>query len=431
MITLTDKKSLLSEFKRDQLNKSLTMFEWNGLPDTLPAVELEKQLQINGYSIIAKVDGNLYAFQGGFSGQDPYQRPTIAIVNNPALKNHDEFVIDKDCVVILNDDMKQGLRKIYEYYGQRLIENQITMLMTDYNLRMPFTISSNDDSTTQSAKEYLQKIIDGSLGVIGEQRLFKSLQVTATSGKQVSTFADLYGYQQFIMAQLNNTIGLATNNNMKRERLTTNEIEVNKNASYPLVDNMLRNRQEAAAAINKMFDTDITVQYSSIWAGNDNDDVDNDNSDNDNNDAKTNVIDKPSDSDNVDTINNDNDPENQDQDEPEKDSDPVNANDDGINDNDNNAGSDDKSANSSDEQSEEKPKPDEQNQSEDDSDNTPADDETVKKTRKDTTTDKEKSEVDDEPADDDNNSDDEDSSDQPSDDDNGSSNDDKKEKVKK
>lgn len=273
MIQLTDKHKLLKQFKNNQLNKSLTMFEWSNLPDTIPAVELEKMLQINGYAVLAEYQGKLYAFQAGFSGQDPYNQPTKAIVNNPALKNNTTYTIGEDCIVIKNDDMKQGLNGIYEYYGQRLIENQITMLMTDYNLRMPFTISSSDDQTTQSAKMYLKKIIDGSLGVIGEQKLFKALSVTPTNSKQTATFADLYGYQQFIIAQLNNTIGLATNNNMKRERLTTNEIEVNKNASYPLVDNMLKNRQQAVDAINKMFDVDISVEYGSIWRGiNDNSD---------------------------------------------------------------------------------------------------------------------------------------------------------------
>lgn len=265
MINLTDKHGLLKQFKDAQLNKSLTMFEWNNLPETLPAVELEKMLQINGYAVIAEYQGKVYAFQGGFSGQDVYNRPTKVIVNNPALQNNSTYTINEDCVVIMNDDMKQGLIKIYEYFGQRLIENQITMLMTDYNLRMPFTISSSDDATTQSAKEYLNKIIDGSLGVIGEQKLFKALSVTPTNNKTTASFADLYGYQQFILAQLNNTIGLATNNNMKRERLTTNEIEINKNASYPLVDNMLKNRQQAVEKINSMFGLDITVGYSSIW----------------------------------------------------------------------------------------------------------------------------------------------------------------------
>lgn len=279
-IPITNKKEQLSKFRADMLNKSLTMFEWKNLPDTLPAVEIEKQLQTNGYSIIAKVQGNIYAFQGGFSGQDPYNQPTKAIVNNPSLNYNGTFTINDDCVIIKNDDMQQGLIHIYNKYGTLLIENQITMLMTDYNYRMPFTISSKDDSTTQSAREYLQKVIDGSLGVIGEAKLFDALKVTPTNNKGVNSFADLYGYQQFIEAQLNNTIGLATNNNMKRERLTTNEIEVNKNASYPLIDNMLRNRKNAVEKINKMFDLDIDVEFSSIWNGTNEDDNNGNNGDN-------------------------------------------------------------------------------------------------------------------------------------------------------
>lgn len=278
-IPITNKKEQLSKFRADMLNKSLTMFEWKNLPDTLPAVEIEKQLQTNGYSIIAKVQGNIYAFQGGFSGQDPYNQPTKAIVNNPSLNYNGTFTINEDCVIIKNDDMQQGLIHIYNKYGTLLIENQITMLMTDYNYRIPFTISSKDDTTTQSAREYLQKIIDGSLGVIGEAKLFDALKVTPTNNKGVNSFADLYGYQQFIEAQLNNTIGLATNNNMKRERLTTNEIEVNKNASYPLIDNMLRNRKQAVEKINKMFDLDIDVEFSSIWNGTNEDDSNGNNGD--------------------------------------------------------------------------------------------------------------------------------------------------------
>ena len=279
-IPITNKKEQLSKFRADMLNKSLTMFEWKNLPDTLPAVEIEKQLQTNGYSIIAKVKGNIYAFQGGFSGQDPYNQPTKAIVNNPSLNYNGTFNINEDCVIIKNDDMQQGLIHIYNKYGTLLIENQITMLMTDYNYRMPFTISSKEDTTTQSAREYLQKIIDGSLGVIGEAKLFDALKVTPTNNKGVNSFADLYGYQQFIEAQLNNTIGLATNNNMKRERLTTNEIEVNKNASYPLIDNMLRNRKQAVEKINQMFDLDVDVEFSSIWNGTNEDDNNGSNGDN-------------------------------------------------------------------------------------------------------------------------------------------------------
>ena len=378
MIQLTDKHKLLKQFKSNQLNKSLTMFEWSNLPETIPAVELEKMLQINGYAVIAEYQGKLYAFQAGFSGQDPYNQPTKALVNNPALKNNTTYTIGENCIVIKNDDMKQGLNGIYEYYGQRLIENQITMLMTDYNLRMPFTISSSDDQTTQSAKMYLKKIIDGSLGVIGEQKLFKALSVTPTNSKQTATFSDLYGYQQFIIAQLNNTIGLATNNNMKRERLTTNEIEVNKNASYPLVDNMLKNRQQAVEAINEMFDVDISVEYSSIWRGI-NDNSDNSISDNGNNENNDSVPDN----DNVITVNSDK---------------AVNADDelDGNSDSDNSSNGVNQSSTSGNEQPEETNKKSEQPADENGTETPQPDNEPTKETRE---TSKEK--VDNEPENDD------------------------------
>lgn len=282
MIDLTDKKRQLSNFKAVMFDKTLTMFDWEGLPESLPAVELEKLLQLNGFAVIAKYEGKLYAFDAGFKGQNVYNRPTHAIINNPALHFSATLELDKDCVLIKNDDMQQGLTKVYDKYGQLLIENEITMLINDYNKRIPFTISASDDATIASAKAYLQKIIDGSIGVIGENKLFKSLNINQAATTSVTDFADLYGYHQFLTAELNNLIGLATNNNMKRERLTTNEIEVNKNASYPFTDNMLRNRQTAVTKINELFDTDIKVEYSSIWGSN-NGNVDSSNNDSDSN----------------------------------------------------------------------------------------------------------------------------------------------------
>ena len=282
MIDLTDKKRQLSNFKAIMFDKTLSMFDWDGLPDSLPAVELEKLLQLNGFAVIAKYEGELYAFNAGFKGQNVYGKPTHAIISNPALNFNATLELDKDCVLIKNDDMQKGLTSVYDKYGQLLIENEITMLINDYNKRIPFTISASDDATIASAKTYLQKIIDGSIGVIGENKLFKSLNINQAATTSVTDFADLYGYHQFLTAELNNLIGLATNNNMKRERLTTNEIEVNKNASYPFTDNMLRNRQTAVDKINKLFDTDIKVEYSSIWGSN-NANVDSSNNDSDSN----------------------------------------------------------------------------------------------------------------------------------------------------
>ena len=276
MYDLTDKKTCLHDFVLNMLNKTLTMFEYEGLPPTMPAVELEKLLQRNGYAVIAKyTDGQLYAFKAGFSGQDVYGRPTQAIINNPALKWSATLDINKDCVVILNNDMKKPITDFFVHYGTLLNENELTMLLSDYNKRIQTLISANDDNTIDNANAYLQKIINGSLGVIGESKLFDSLKIQDSGKGSTTQFTDLVQYQQYLLATLNNEIGLATNSNMKKERLTSNEVDVNQNATYPLVDNMIKNRQNGLELLQSIFGVTATVKFNSIWSSDDTDrDVD-------------------------------------------------------------------------------------------------------------------------------------------------------------
>lgn len=276
MYDLTDKKTCLHDFVLNMLNKTLTMFEYEGLPPTMPAVELEKLLQKNGYAVIAKyTDGNLYAFKAGFAGQDVYGRPTQAIINNPALKWSATLDINKECVVILNNDMKKPITDFFVHYGTLLNENELTMLLSDYNKRIQTLISANDDNTIDNANAYLQKIINGSLGVIGESKLFDSLKIQDSGKGSTTQFTDLVQYQQYLLATLNNEIGLATNSNMKKERLTSNEVDVNQNATYPLVDNMIKNRQNGLELLQSIFGVAATVKFNSIWSSDDTDrDVD-------------------------------------------------------------------------------------------------------------------------------------------------------------
>lgn len=276
MYDLTDKKTCLHDFVLNMLNKTLTMFEYEGLPPTMPAVELEKLLQRNGYAVIAKyTDGQLYAFKAGFAGQDVYGRPTQAIINNPALKWSATLDINKECVVILNNDMKKPITDFFVHYGTLLNENELTMLLSDYNKRIQTLISANDDNTIDNANAYLQKIINGSLGVIGESKLFDSLKIQDSGKGSTTQFTDLVQYQQYLLATLNNEIGLATNSNMKKERLTSNEVDVNQNATYPLVDNMIKNRQNGLELLQSIFGVAAIVKFNSIWSSDDTDrDVD-------------------------------------------------------------------------------------------------------------------------------------------------------------
>lgn len=257
----------VNNFIRYMLTRTLQMFEYNGLPETIPQRELERLLQVQGYAFITEYEGKLYAFTGGLGGQQGvYGEPTEIVIANPALSFNKTLNLEKDGVLINNDDMRQGLIHLISKYATILNENEITMILSTINKRVNNLISVSDDNTAVSAKQYLKDLEDGNIGYIMESRLYESLKAKTISENNSTRLVDLIELQQYIKASLYNELGLNSNFNMKRERLLKPEVEMNTSSIYPLVDNMLHCRQEAVEKINDMYGTSITVEFSSSWA---------------------------------------------------------------------------------------------------------------------------------------------------------------------
>lgn len=243
------------------------MFEYENLPDTLKGSILEDQLQENGYTVIFKYQNNLYSTVAGLSGREksPYNEPTTAIINVPALNFNQTLTINKDCVLIKNDDLMVGLLPTILKHGTLSIENEITMLLADYNARIQTLISAGTDQTIQDAQNYINQIIDGNLSVIGESAFYQDLKTHNPSQNAKENFQDLIAYQQYIKSDLYNELGLSSLNNMKKERLITSEVDSESDQIFPLVDNMLRNRMEGVKMVNKLFNGKINVEFGSTW----------------------------------------------------------------------------------------------------------------------------------------------------------------------
>ena len=250
------------------LNKTLSMFQYENLPETIPSEELEKLLQINGFAIIGKVEGKLYAFSGGLGGEpDEYYRPTIATVSNPALKFSGEFAIGKDCVVIYNDLMKMGLMPLLAKYSSMINESELTLLKILFNKRADALITANDDNARESAERYFKGLVDGKDYSIMTSKLYDSFQAIpkSSAGGEFSAIIDII---QYLRSNLFNEIGLNSNYNMKKERMISGELEVNADILFPLVDNMKETRLDGLEEVNEMFGTNIELNFDSAWEGN-------------------------------------------------------------------------------------------------------------------------------------------------------------------
>ena len=247
-------------------NKTMAMFKYHNLPDSLPCYELENLLQKNGFACVAKVESELYAFDGGLGGEpDVYYRPTICTVANPALNLSKDFVINKDCVIVKNDSNMVGLSHTISKYNTLITENEITILIALINSRMSVIFSGSDSATKTSAEQYLNMIKQGKLGVISDNAFLESLSINMGNNTRNNVFEDLIRLNMYLKASLNNSIGLNSNTALKKERLITAEIDVNNTSLYPLIDDMLECRRIGVEKINELFGTEITVELNSSW----------------------------------------------------------------------------------------------------------------------------------------------------------------------
>lgn len=265
---INDKPRLLKHEVIKMLNKSTTIFEYEGLPDTIQVKDLETQLQVGGYNIWKEVKGDLYTFNGGLGGEpNPYYLPTIAIVANPALRVDKSFIIDKECVVMLNDHYYEGLMPMFNKNATLLVEAEISLWYAIINARVPALIQADNDNTKASAEEFFKKIVNGDgYGVIASKEFFDGIR--SQDFYKQAYIKDIIESIQYIKGSWYNEIGLNAAFNMKREAINEAEATLNEDILYPTIDNMLECREFALDKVNKMYGTNIKVKLNSVWEQN-------------------------------------------------------------------------------------------------------------------------------------------------------------------
>lgn len=261
---VTNKTENVNNIIDGVLNKTLTMFLYNNLPDSLPTEELEKVLQLNGSGFITMIGDELVILHGTYNYEktDIYGRPKEINCYLPDTKKYKSFKLSEG-VLIKNDYLERGLLPIFKKWGYLINESEVTLTIANRFKRMVKTFIANDDPTAESVKTYLNKIDSGETSLIIGNILFDSIKVDGETNS--NTLHELIEYDNYIKSNLYKEIGLYSNDNMKKERLVTSEVETGLTSIYPLVDNMLNSRKQAIAKVNEKYNTNISVEFTSSW----------------------------------------------------------------------------------------------------------------------------------------------------------------------
>ncbi len=275
---ILNKEKSIYNYIQLMYDRTNQMFEYDGLPDTIPAYMLELYLQLNGQVAITKVNGDLYALPGGLGGApDPYYRPTLYVVANPGLGMNASMRIvnhlppfgrqdyQGECVLVRNDTNMRGLFYLFSRYATELAENDVSIRCAQINSRQQTLIAATTDSQIASADAYFASLEAGKIKTVADQAFLDGIKPVNVSTQSSNSIIQLIELQQYLKASWYNEIGLNANFNMKREYQSEEELQANTDVLLPLIDDMFRCRKDAISAINSTYGTSISVKKNSAW----------------------------------------------------------------------------------------------------------------------------------------------------------------------
>lgn len=239
---------------------SVSVFEWQGLPETVDPRYLELHLFQNGSVVYFRdeVMGDL-CLDCIANGQfDVYGNP----ISRRAYSSYNQYqktLNESDSVIIWNNYLRQPSVLDVKMFAKRL-----------YNLDRIIDVNANAQKTpvlVQGTEKQrltlinLYKEFDGNAPFIfGDKNLdLNSLRAISTNAPYVAD--KLYQLKTQIWNEALTYLGISNLNIQKKERMITDEVQRNQGGTIASRYSRLEARREAVDKINRMFGTDISVDY--------------------------------------------------------------------------------------------------------------------------------------------------------------------------
>lgn len=268
------------------LNKVMQIIVIKGLDETkINGNYLKSQLILDGNVCITDFEAGvnheagIYAVRGDLGGEpDEYYIPTVYTCANPILGS--KMVYRKDWngneqngVVIFNTDVdniwcgswNNGLYDLISQTATLLADNIVSINCQQINSRVQVFFTADGEPAAVAGEAVLKRMYAGSPYQILRGDVLDNLQVNPISHQGVANnITQLVELQNFITANFFQSIGVKSNNVMKRERLITAEIdEQNDFVSLSLLE-MIASWQKGFNEVNELYGTDIHVELNPI-----------------------------------------------------------------------------------------------------------------------------------------------------------------------
>lgn len=262
-----NKQMSVTFLMKENLVKLYSIFEYENLPENISKRNIETYL-LRGHCEFIEEKGQLWPMMGGLCGveKSPVYDFTQATIANPALNISKTYTDMEDCVIVRNDPLYMGVYEILRRYCSIMAEGNLSLYMwASFGSRLTAAISAQDDATRKSAQSFIDDIIRGEYKTIAESDFFDGVKVNPLTVQGNGGILPLLEMLQYTQAELNKAFGLSSNNNRKREALSSEETSTDDAVLLPMIDVMLEEREIGLDKVNKVFGTNIKVRKASSW----------------------------------------------------------------------------------------------------------------------------------------------------------------------
>lgn len=251
--------NVLYKFWRDSLfERVMRLFIWENTNEVKPK-EIEQRLILAGHCGVTKIDGEkeLTAMFGSFSGPTKYiDEFTKYYVHCPVFSG--ERTIGKDIVILNNNALRNPTFDLVHHYATLLGHNEVSLINLLINARdsggVPIV---STEKQRRSVEEYQTKIFNGQYGVVTDIGNL-GIQYAGTDRKTNQQLMEVMECREKLIKSFLSDIGVRSSFE-KRNNTVQAEVEADTSLLLLNLSDMLKQREEGAKEVNKMFGTNWKV----------------------------------------------------------------------------------------------------------------------------------------------------------------------------
>ena len=238
---------------------AISMFEWKNLPSSVDPRFLELTLFNDGQCLFFKDEVMGYlTLQCTIGGQfNVYRVPTNrrAYATNGYQNNLDET----NSVIIYNNMLRENTIEVVDMFAKRLYDLDSIIDVNANAQKTPVLITCDETQRLTLQNIYMQ--YTGNQPVIyGNKNLdVNGIKVLKTDAPYIGQM--IYELKINIWNEALSYLGISTVNNVKRERLITDEVQRSLGGTYASRHSRMNMRKEACKNINEMFGLNIDIDY--------------------------------------------------------------------------------------------------------------------------------------------------------------------------